>query len=102
MGDILVKIKKLGVLSSAKIQAILMAIIGLILGIFVAIIASLGAAISSTATDGAGFMVSLGVAAIIVLPILYGTAGFVFGAIGALLYNLVASWVGGIEVELEQ
>jgi hypothetical protein len=27
--------------------------------------------------------------------------GFVMGAIGALLYNLFAKWVGGFELELE-
>lgn len=32
---------------------------------------------------------------------LYGVMGFVFGAIGALIYNLVAKWVGGFELELE-
>ena len=28
--------------------------------------------------------------------------GIVGGAIGAALYNLVAGWVGGIEVEIDQ
>ena len=32
---------------------------------------------------------------------MYGLMGVVGGAIGAALYNLVAGWVGGIEVELE-
>jgi hypothetical protein len=27
--------------------------------------------------------------------------GFVMGAIGALLYNLFAKWVGGFELEME-
>ena len=31
----------------------------------------------------------------------YGVVGFVFSLIGAALYNLLASWVGGVEVELE-
>jgi hypothetical protein len=33
--------------------------------------------------------------------VIYGVMGFVFTALGCLLYNLVASWIGGIEVELE-
>lgn len=37
----------------------------------------------------------------LVLPVLYGVCGFIFTAIGCLLYNVVASWIGGIEVELE-
>jgi hypothetical protein len=35
------------------------------------------------------------------LAVLYGVCGFIFTAIGCLLYNVVASWIGGIEVELE-
>lgn len=33
-------------------------------------------------------------------PLLYGLAGFVFAAIGCAIYNLVAGWTGGIEIEL--
>jgi hypothetical protein len=36
------------------------------------------------------------------MPIFYGLVGFFTGAIGALLYNLFAHLVGGIELELEQ
>ena len=35
------------------------------------------------------------------MPVLYGAMGFVSGAIGALLYNLFARWVGGFELEME-
>jgi hypothetical protein len=36
----------------------------------------------------------------IAMPIIYAVMGVVGGAIGAALYNLVAGWVGGIEVEI--
>lgn len=35
------------------------------------------------------------------VPVFYGAMGFIFGAIGALIYNLIATWVGGIEIEVE-
>jgi hypothetical protein len=35
------------------------------------------------------------------MPIIYGVVGFLFGVIGAALYNLVARWIGGFEVEVE-
>ena len=40
-----------------------------------------------------------GIVGIILLPILYGIAGVLSGLIVALLYNLVASVVGGIKFE---
>jgi Transmembrane domain of unknown function (DUF3566) len=37
----------------------------------------------------------------IFMPIIYGVMGFVFGIIMAAIYNLIAQWIGGIEVEVE-
>jgi hypothetical protein len=42
-----------------------------------------------------------GITFAILMPVLYGIMGFVTGAIGSLLYNLLANWVGGFELELE-
>lgn len=46
-----------------------------------------------SAPDG----VSLPVGFLILMPFLYLILGFIFTVIGAWVYNLVASWVGGIE-----
>jgi len=35
------------------------------------------------------------------LPFIYGLMGFVFGAIAALIYNVIARFVGGLEFEVE-
>jgi hypothetical protein len=35
------------------------------------------------------------------LPIIYGVAGFIGGIVSAFLYNIIAKWVGGMEVEIE-
>ena len=45
----------------------------------------------------AGIMFGFG----IFIPIIYGAMGFVFGIIMAAIYNLIAGWIGGIEVEVE-
>ncbi len=91
-------IKKIGVMSYAKISTIVMAIIGLILGIFYAI---LGAA-AKTLGGEATWMGSMGLLAIILTPLFYAIIGFVTGVIGSLIYNLIAGWVGGVEIEFEK
>jgi hypothetical protein len=56
----------------------------------------------SSDSSGAGaFGALLGVGAIVVLPILYGCLGFVFTMLAAALYNLVAGWVGGVELDIQ-
>jgi hypothetical protein len=47
-------------------------------------------------------MTGISIVLIILLPVFYGVMGFVFGIIGAVLYNLVAGWIGGFEVEIEE
>ena len=47
------------------------------------------------------FSGAAGIVLALLLPILYGGLGFVMGAISALLYNLFAKWVGGIEVRVD-
>ena len=93
------KIKKIGVLSLGKVLGILYALMGFLIGA----IMTLFSLVSSTASSSilGIFGVLFGIGAIILLPIFYGIAGFIGGLIAALLYNLVASWVGGIEVETE-
>ena len=90
-------IKKIGVLSLAKFEAILMAVMGLIEGLIFAFLGMFLGALTSSMGAAAG----LGFFGIIVLPIVFGIMGFVFGAIGALLYNLIARLIGGIEIELQ-
>ncbi|MGZ4985098.1 MAG: DUF3566 domain-containing protein [Chthoniobacterales bacterium] len=45
----------------------------------------------------AGLMFGFG----IFMPVMYGVMGFIFGILMAAVYNLVARWIGGIEVEVE-
>ena len=42
-----------------------------------------------------------GVGAVIFMPLFYGALGFITGIITAALYNLVAGWIGGVELQLE-
>ena len=84
------QIRRFGVLQTAMVLGVLYVLLGVLFLPFISIAATL-------APDETGFGTGMALA----LPLLYGAAGFIFGAIGALLYNLVAGWVGGIEVELD-
>ena len=95
-------LKKVGILSFAKIYTILMAIAGLIVGIIFTVIAFLVQAFAAATSGEAvpGF-VALGAANIVIMPIVYAIIGFVSGVIMAWLYNVIANLVGGVELELE-
>ena len=96
-------IKRVGVISSAKISGLIGAGIGLLIGlIYGLIMMTVGAALmAQEGGPGAGFGVIGGLAVIIMAPIFYAVFAFVVGALYALIYNVAAGFVGGIELELE-
>jgi hypothetical protein len=49
--------------------------------------------------NGAGILAG-GAFLVILFPVIYGVLGFVGGIIAASIYNLIASWTGGIELTL--
>jgi hypothetical protein len=92
------KIKSVGVLSVAKMMGAIYAVLGLILlPIFLLVGLAGSMAGGSNSPFGAIGVVMLGILA----PILYGVLGFIGGAIMAFLYNLMANWIGGIEVQVQ-
>jgi hypothetical protein len=50
---------------------------------------------------GAGIAGIIGIGAIVAFPIIYACLGFIGSLIAAVLYNLVAAMVGGVELEVE-
>ncbi len=89
------EIKRMDVLSVGVMYGMTLAFMGFLIGLFFASIGSLFSGLSGASAFG-----SFGALAIVIFPIIYGGLGFVFGLIGAALYNLFARWVGGIKVEL--
>ncbi|MFQ5677381.1 MAG: hypothetical protein ACE5G1_15945, partial [bacterium] len=79
------------------------ALIGLILGILYSFggliidaLVSMGW-ITSAETPGLSFGTVLAFGALIGMPIIFATFGFIVGLIEAFLYNLFARWFGGIK-----
>jgi hypothetical protein len=87
------QIKRFSIGQAAKVMGVLYVLIGLIFIPFFLLMGMLGPA------EETGF--PLGTMFAVAMPVLYGIFGIITGAIGAALYNLVAGWVGGIQVELE-
>ncbi|MGA8150209.1 MAG: hypothetical protein WB952_04615 [Terriglobales bacterium] len=90
--------KAVGVLSVAKILGLIYGTLGLL---FMPIFLLVGMAGMMVGGRNSAFSGVAGLVLALLLPILYGGMGFIFGAIGALLYNLFAKWVGGIEVQVQ-
>ena len=96
-------IRRLGVMSVAKISAIIAAVVGLLAGILMFLFSLAGSAAGAMAQQdpGMAWMSGMGALAIVVLPILYAVLGFIGGAIQAFAYNIAAKFVGGIRIETE-
>ncbi len=92
--------------SAFKVGLVMYAFLGFIVGAFVAlislIIGGIGSQLGHSAAPGlsSALGAAAGVGAIIILPIFYGVLGGVIFAISAAIYNLVAKWVGGLEVDI--
>jgi hypothetical protein len=99
----MITIRRIGVLSLAKVLGLLYALLGLIIGGLVTCFSLFGTLVAGAnmpeGPEGPLFGLVFGLGSIIILPIFYGLAGFIGGLIVATLYNLLAGWVGGIELE---
>ena len=100
------RIRKIGVLSVAKIYAVMMLVMMLIVSIpYGLVIMIFGAAMLGQGSEAGyaagGGSIVVGLLVMIGLPIFYAIFGFIAGAIGAFLYNIFAGMVGGVEIEVE-
>ncbi len=95
------RIRRFGVMKTATTVAMLyMVTIAIFLVPFLLLFAAVGSSVSGQPSDGSigvGGILTFGLIAIV----FYGVATWVFTAIACALYNLVAGWVGGIEIQLD-
>ena len=98
-------IKRVSPLSAAKVAGVLYAGLGLVIGACISLFSMfMGAAMSGSSSElpsGPLFGMLFGVGALIAMPIFYGVMGVIGGAIGALLYNLAAGIIGGLEIDVQ-
>ncbi len=90
------RIRRFSIGQSAKFLGLLYLLFGLLFLPFFLLMGMFSPEAQSGPVAMLGTLFAIG------MPIMYGIFGVIGGAIGAALYNLVAGWVGGIEVELDQ
>lgn len=90
-------LKRIDPASAFKAGAVSYAILGLVAGAVCSLVALTGTSAPHKHLPFAG---AVGLFAVILCPIVWGIIGGVGAVISAVLYNVVAGWVGGFEVEL--
>jgi hypothetical protein len=95
-------VKRIEPLSAMRVAGILYAALGLVIGaMFSLIFVTMGSfPMNGQAALPFPFRILFGGLAVVLLPVFYGVMGALMAGLGAALYNLVARWVGGIEVEV--
>lgn len=101
------RIKKLGPMSVAKMYAAMAFVISLLIAVpyglfiigFSLMGASAGRGSEALALGGGGIVI--GIIAMVAIPLMYTVMAFIGGLIGAVIYNIFAGMVGGIEIEVE-
>jgi apolipoprotein N-acyltransferase len=91
------KVRRVGVLSVTKMYAAVYGVLGLVFAL-VFIFASLVGYLLASDKSYPGY-VAAGI--IVAMPLIYGILGLVSGFLIARIYNMVAKFLGGIEVELQ-
>jgi hypothetical protein len=91
------RIRRFDVGQAAKVLGLLYLLLGVVFALIFWLVGSMIPA-SDRAQPG---MALFGGAMLLFMPIFYGLIGAIMGAIVAALYNMIAGWVGGFEIELE-
>ena len=86
------ELKRIGPLSLGKIFGMVGAVFGVIVGLVLALFSG---------ALGEPFLGDNWFVQVILVTIFYAIVSFVGGVIYAALYNLVAGWVGGVRIELD-
>lgn len=92
------RIKRFNVVKTSTVAAVMYMVVVAIFVVPFALLFGM-AATAADAPAQFGFVAILGIA--ISLIFIYGLLGWVVTAVACLIYNVVAGWIGGIEVEIE-
>lgn len=100
-------IRRVGVMSAAKLGGVIGVFIGLIAGVLVTVMFSGAgpevqhAVATQDNVPRAALFAEMGAMALIALPIAYGIGGIIASVIYAAIYNLAARLVGGLQIDTD-
>jgi len=106
-------VKSVDIMPMAKVYGAMMAAVGFIVSALIAVFygilfGGMGMIGMMTGGNAAGTGIAVMVVGIVMLVVMvaavtlmYGITGFITGAVGAFIYNFLASRVGGIKIELK-
>ena len=99
------RLRRIAPLKFGIVAGIVYALFSLIIVPFVALAMVAASLLPTQQQQSSPFSAGAGIVGAIVFavlaPFLYGILGFLFGLLGAWVYNVVAKWTGGIEFEVE-
>ncbi|HEY8995334.1 MAG TPA: hypothetical protein VIM71_11770 [Lacunisphaera sp.] len=100
-----VKLKRIAPLQAGKMLGVFYAAFSLLFVPFMIFFFAVGSmaakAQGQAMPPGMGMLFGFGMIGLLFVPVIYGVLGFVFGALAALLYNLLARWIGGLDLTFE-
>ena len=92
------RLKRIAPLQLGKMLALLYGAMGLLIAPIFLLFSATAAQLPAGQRFG---LLAVGGGLALLAPVFYAAMGFVAGTLGALLYNVAAQWIGGIEVEVE-
>lgn len=100
-----VKLKRIEPVQAGKMLGVFYAAFSLLFVPFMLLVFAVGSVAAKAQGQGAppptGLLFGFGALGLVFVPVIYGVIGFVFGALAALLYNLLARWLGGLDLTFE-
>ena len=91
------EVTRIGVFAQGKLMGALYFLLGIVIAICFFGLTQMMPNLASSRTMG----MNMGIGFLLIAPFIYGVIGFIAGVIVAWLYNLAASIVGGMQLELQ-
>jgi hypothetical protein len=101
----MVRVRRIGIVRTATVAAVMYAVVILFGTLVIGLPFALLAGAASRSVDASLGIGAIGVAGVLIFGLVgalfYAVIGWITTALACAVYNVVAGWVGGIEIQLE-